>query len=88
MMVGPVLKAGPLSEAVVAAIRKTHPHAQVVDRGSYIRVGVPHQCLLDKAALETAWGRVVEYPQDLEHIMVSFQGRMNFRDTSVEWTER
>jgi toluene monooxygenase system protein D len=83
--VGPVLVPGPLSEAVIAAIRATNPEVTVLDRGAYLRVLVPRRCRLDTALVERLTARPFQAPADLEPIMPSFRGRMRLVDAEVVW---
>jgi hypothetical protein len=50
--VGPVLTKGRRAEAVVAAIRELNEHTEVIDRGTYLRVMVPHCCTVTRLAIE------------------------------------
>jgi toluene monooxygenase system protein D len=83
--VGPVLLPGPLSEAVIAAIRVANPEVTVIDRGAYLRVLVPRRCRLEAAAVERLTARSFRVPADLEPIMPSFRGRMRVIDGEVVW---
>jgi toluene monooxygenase system protein D len=83
--VGPVLAAGPLAEAVVAAIREVHPEAEVVDRGAYLRVQVPGRCRLLRAAVERRTGEPFRLPSDLESVMSSFKGRLSVSEDEATW---
>jgi toluene monooxygenase system protein D len=57
--VGPVLQVGVLSEAIVAAIRDLNRDVEVIDRGGYLRVLVPHRCIVTRSAIEKYLGRSV-----------------------------
>ena len=57
--VGPVLQAGPVADAVIAAIRELNADVEVVDRGVYLRVLVPRRCRVTRAALERHRGRAL-----------------------------
>jgi toluene monooxygenase system protein D len=83
--VGPVLTPGPLTEAVIAAIRAVHPEAVVVDRGAYLRVLVPRCCRLRVALVEQLGRCAFHLPSDLEMIMPSFRGRLRLGDEEVVW---
>lgn len=83
--VGPVLQAGPLAEAVIAAIRQANPDLEVIDRGSYLRVLCAGTCAVSRAAIEAAAGRSFRLPVDLEAIMPSFKGRLWMSDDAVRW---
>jgi toluene monooxygenase system protein D len=83
--VGPVLQAGPIAAAVVAAIRELHPDAEVVDRGAYLRVLVPGRCVLRRAALERHKAGAFRLPGDLEMVMPSFKGRFSVSEDEARW---
>jgi hypothetical protein len=83
--VGPVLHAGTLGQAVIAAIRASNPEAHVIDRGSYIRVLAPGPCSVTRSAIELHSGRRFQLPSDLEAIMPSFKGRLEMSSEQVVW---
>lgn len=83
--VGPVLHAGPLAEAVVAAIRYMNEDVQVLDRGAYLRVLVPGCCRVTRAAVEIELGAPFHMPGDLERVMPSFKGRLSISDEGALW---
>lgn len=83
--VGPVLQAGPLAAAVIAAIRDENGAVEVIDRGSYLRVLVPGRCRVSRAAIERHVARPVRLPADLELIMASFRGRFAVDEEGAEW---
>jgi MmoB/DmpM family len=83
--VGPVLTAGTVGEAIVEAITSLNPNAVVVDRGSYIRVLCPHQCVLTAQAVSDALGEEFHFPGDLEQGMPSFRGELTIDDTQAIW---
>jgi len=84
--VGPVLEAGEVADAVIAAIREHNEHVTVRDRGAYVRVLVPRCCILRRDAIERALGRPFALPGDLERMMPSFQGRLTMDDDQAEWS--
>ena len=84
--VGPILEAGELAVAVVAAIRELHPGVVVRDRGAYLRVEVDDRCVLRRDAVERRLGRPVALAAELERIMPSFQGRLDLGDDEVVWS--
>ncbi len=84
--VDPVLHAGPLAEAVVAAIREENPAVEVVDRGAYLRVLVPQRCAVTREAIERHAQRAFVLPGDLEKIMSSFKGRFSVTSQAAEWS--
>lgn len=83
--VGPVLEAGEIAEAVIAAIRSLNSDVLVEDRGSYLRVLGPSPCMVTRAAIEQALGRPFLLPSDLERIMLSFKGTFNMTAERAEW---
>ena len=84
--VGPVLDAGDAGRAIVAAIRATNAAVEVHDRGAYLRVLVPHRCVLRREAVERELGRGFTLPGDLELVMPSFKGTMTMTADEVMWT--
>ena len=85
MSVGPVLEAGEVALAVIAAIREQNPAVEILDRGSYLRVRCPDRCAVTRDAIEGALGRSFRLPSDLEAIMPSFTGRMVLDEDQVSW---
>src|SRR5436190_211572 len=83
--VGPVLIPGPLSDAVIAAIRAANAEVTVLDRGAYLRVLVPGRCRLSTRMVEELTARPFRLPSDLEAIMPSFRGRLVLGDGEVVW---
>jgi hypothetical protein len=83
--VGPVLLAGEVSRAIVAAIRAQHHEVEVQDRGAYLRVLVPATCRVTRAAIERELGRAFRLPSDLELVMPSFKGVFRVSDEEASW---
>ena len=83
--VGPVLQAGPVSAAVVEAIRGLNRNVEVVDRGSYLRVSCRDRCAVSRAAIEERLHRAFVLPGALEQIMPSFKGFLHITDDDVWW---
>jgi hypothetical protein len=83
--VGPVLRAGPIADAVVAAIRALNQDVVLVDRGAYLRVLVPGRCVVTRAAIEAELGRAFRLPGDLEAILSAFKGRFRVDEEGAEW---
>lgn len=84
--VGPVLIAGPVSNAVVAAIQEENRDVVVLDRGAYLRVLVPRRCVVSRAAVERLTGQPFRLPTDLEAIMASFKGKLALDDRCAVWS--
>jgi hypothetical protein len=85
MRVGPVLVAGARADAVIAAIRERCADVEVVEHGSYVRVGVLGRCTISRDDLVRHAGAAFALPIDLEAIMVSFRGRLRLSAEHVEW---
>ncbi|MEP6653275.1 MAG: MmoB/DmpM family protein [Myxococcales bacterium] len=85
--VGPVLTAGRVADAIVAAIQKENVGVQVTDRGSYLRVSVPDRCQVSRAAIEAALDQAQPFrlPGDLERVMPSFSGRFQVSEDAAAW---
>jgi|TARA_B110000881_G_scaffold218935_1_gene239552 toluene monooxygenase system protein D len=81
-VVGPIIQAGEMAEAVLEAARLDNEGSKVnvVDRGSYIRIQLESECILRRKTIEKALGRPFRMT-DLEVIMPGFEGRI---DTSTE----
>lgn len=84
--VGPVLAAGPVADAIVAAIRRENDRVEVTDRGSYLRVLVPVRCAVSRAAIESVLSRSFRLPGDLEQVMPSFRGRFHVSEEQASWS--
>ena len=83
--VGPVLQAGPMAQAIVAAIRELNAEVEVVDRGSYLRILVPGRCRVTRAVVERHAAASFRLPRDLEQVMSSFQGRLFVSPEEARW---
>ena len=83
--VGPVLQAGPVSQAVIAAIRELNTEVEVVDRGAYLRVLAPGPCRVARGSVERHRGAPFRLPGDLELVMSSFKGRLTLSDEEARW---
>ena len=83
--VGPVLRPGPLTKAVQAAILELNPLAEFIDHGSYVRVLVPGACVLSRELLAQHAGAPVSFPSDLESVMASFKGRLSLNEDEARW---
>ncbi|MCF4167019.1 MmoB/DmpM family protein [Zavarzinia compransoris] len=81
-MVGPVLRAGELADAVVEAIHRDNPDQEVtvIDKRAYLRVQVLGECVVRRATLEEVLRRPF-LMQEIEPILASFAGQ-------IESTER
>ena len=83
--VGPVLQSGVEADAVIAAIRTLNPQVRLLDRGAYVRVLVPHRCVVTREAIEARVCRPFRLPRDLEAIMSSFKGRFHVTADEASW---
>jgi hypothetical protein len=86
--VGPVLEAGEVGEAIVAAIESLNDSVTVEDRGSYLRVLCPNRCRVTKEAIERSLGRPFVLPGDLERLMPSFKGFFEVSEREASWSVR
>ena len=84
-LVGPVLEAGAVADAITAAIRELNAGVELLDRGAYVRVLVPQRCSVTRAAIERALGAMFRLPGDLELVMPSFQGRFTVTEDEAIW---
>jgi hypothetical protein len=85
-LVGPVIRAGEIADAVVLAIEDDNPGraVRVTDRDDYVRVEVDGRCRLTRRSLEHHLGREIALSQ-LEIEMPSFTGRMSTRAEEYVW---
>ena len=76
-VVGPVIQAGEIADAVAAAVREDNPgkDVQVQDRGSYVRIEVDGECVIRRETLERELGRPFRM-RELEVNMPAFAGRI------------
>ena len=89
-LVGPVIRAGEIADAVALAIEDDNPGrtVRVTDRGDYVRIEVDGRCRLTRRSLEHHLGRECSLPQ-LEIEMPSFAGRLStWTDEYVWYFER
>jgi hypothetical protein len=83
--VGPVLQAGAVADAIIAAITQLNTGVVILDRGAYRRVLVPRRCVVTRAAVEEHLGRAVHFPGDLEKVMPAFKGLFAVSEESAAW---
>jgi toluene monooxygenase system protein D len=86
-LVGPVVRSGPLAEAVIDAVADDNPDRDVVvvDRGDYVRIHTAHTCRLTRASLQRHFGASFELAA-LEIEMPSFKGRLRTRVNEYVWS--
>jgi len=83
--VGPVLVPSDLGLAVLSAIQASNLDVRVQDRGAYLRVLARSRCVVTRQAIESALGRPVQLPGDLELCMPSFKGRLRVDAEQAVW---
>jgi hypothetical protein len=83
--VGPVLLAGRVSDAIVAAIRRQNAGVRVSQRGSYLRVSASARCEVHAEVISELLGKPFRIPQDLERVMPSFRGRLFLSEELAAW---
>lgn len=83
--VGPVLQAGTVANAIIAAIKDLNQDVMVVDRGAYMRVLVPRRCIVTRAAIEKHLGRSFRFPGELESVMSAFKGSLQLNQDQAAW---
>ena len=85
-LVGPVLEAGEVGNAVIAAIRNLNREVLIQDRGSYFRVLVAGQCIVTRQAIEGILGRSFVLATELEQIMPAFKGKLSLTQDVAIWS--
>jgi toluene monooxygenase system protein D len=83
--VGPVLQAGALTSAIVAAIQDLNSEVIVVDRGAYVRVLAPKTCTVTRVSIERRLGRPMRFPGELETVMSAFKGAIRLTQDEAVW---
>ncbi len=85
-LVGPVIRAGNLAEAVIEAVEVDNPGRDVLvlDRDDYVRIHTSGECRLTRASLERALGQPIQLAA-LEIDMPSFKGRLSTRTNEYVW---
>jgi toluene monooxygenase system protein D len=83
--VGPVLQAGPVANAIIAAIEDLNQDVMIVDRGAYVRILVPRCCVVTRTAIEQHLGRSFRFPGELETVMSAFKGSLQLNQDDAAW---
>ncbi len=85
-MVGPVMRAGELAQAIIEAAHEDNPGKEVFvdDKLAYIRIHVDQEMILNRQMIEDALGRPFKM-NDLEVDLSSFAGQIESRDDSVRF---
>ncbi len=85
-LVGPVMRAGDLAQAVIAAAQIDNPGKEVFvdDKRAYIRIHTNHEMVLRRATIEEELGRPFKM-NDLEVDLSSFAGQIESQDNAVRF---
>ncbi len=85
-MVGPVMRAGDLAQAVIAAAQIDNPGKAVFvdDKRAYIRIHTEHEMVLHRQTIEEELGRPFKM-NDLEVDLSSFAGQIESQDNAVRF---
>lgn len=85
-LVGPIIRAGDLAEAVIDAIEADNPESDVwvLDRDDYVRIHTLQRCRLSQESLQRAYGQPIQLAA-LEIDMPAFKGRMSTRTNEYTW---
>lgn len=85
-LVGPVMRAGDLAQAVVEAARIDNPGKAIIvdDKRAYIRIHADQEMILNRATIEAELGRPFKM-NDLEVDLSSFAGQIETADESVRF---
>jgi hypothetical protein len=85
-LVGPVIRAGHLAEAVIEAVETDNPDRDVLilDRDDYVRIHTSGRCRLTQASLERCLGQPYQLAA-LEIDMPAFKGRLSTRIDEYVW---
>jgi toluene monooxygenase system protein D len=84
--VGPVLRASPITSAVIEAAQEDNPDKdiRVDDKVAYVRIDCEGELILRRATLEQALGRPFKM-SELEVNLGSFAGRIETADDQVRF---
>ena len=85
-MVGPVMRAGELAQAVIEAARIDNPDKNVFvdDKRAYIRIHTEQEMILRRETIEAELGRPFRM-NDLEVDLSSFAGQIESQDNAVRF---
>jgi hypothetical protein len=85
-LVGPVIRAGNLAEAIIEAVETDNPGSDVLvlDRDDYVRIHTSGRCRLTQASLERCLGQPYQLAA-LEIDMPAFKGRLSTRIDEYVW---
>ena len=85
-LVGPVVRAGEVAEAVAEAARLDNPDREVtvVDHNAYVRVQCTDECVIRRETMEEALGRPFQM-RELEVNLASFAGQIETTSDQVRF---
>jgi toluene monooxygenase system protein D len=85
-MVGPVMRAGELAEAVIEAAKIDNPGKEIYvdDKLAYIRIHADNELILREETIERQLGRPFQI-KDLEIDLCSFAGQIETKDKFVRF---
>lgn len=88
-MVGPVVRAGEVADAVAEAARLDNPERDVTvsDHTAYVRVQCADECVITRATMEETLGRPFEM-RELEVNLASFAGQIETTTEQVRFYYR
>lgn len=76
-MVGPIVRAGEIAQAVAEAMEIDNPDKEVIvdDKVAYLRISVEDECILKRETMEEVLGHEFEM-RELEINLSSFAGKI------------
>jgi toluene monooxygenase system protein D len=85
-LVGPVVRAGEVAEAVIEAVRLDNPSRDVtvVDHTAYVRVQCADECVIRRETMEETLGRPF-LMRELEVNLASFAGQIETTSDHVRF---
>lgn len=85
-LVGPVMRAGDLAQAVIEAARVDNPGKEIFveDKRAYIRIHAEQEMVLRQETIEEELGRPFRM-NDLQVDLSSFAGQIESQDTAVRF---
>lgn len=85
-IVGPVLRAGDLADAIVAAIHDDNPDraVTVIDKRAYLRVQVDGECMIRRETVEKHLHQPFAM-QDIETVLASFAGQVDSTENHIRF---
>lgn len=85
-LVGPVIQAGEMADAIVEAAHDDNPGKEVFvqSRASYVRIELEGECLLRRETIQSKLGRPFRM-SEIEMNMPSFAGQIETNDESIRF---